>query len=53
MMMLLYYTKFDDVSRGKEKKMEIILPRLAERLKPLRKRFGRTQKDIAELLGVT
>ena len=51
--MLLYYTKFDDVSRGKEKKMEIILPRLAERLKPLRKRFGRTQKDMAELLGVT
>ena len=34
MMMLLYYTKFDDVSRGKE-------------------RFGRTQKDMAELLGVT
>ena len=32
--------------------MEIILPRLAERLKPLRKRFGRTQKDMAELLGV-
>jgi transcriptional regulator with XRE-family HTH domain len=53
MMMLLHYTKFDDVSRGKEKKMEIILPRLAERLKPLRKRFGRTQKDMAELLGVT
>ena len=33
--------------------VEIILPRLAERLKPLRKRFGRTQKDMAELLGVT
>ena len=33
--------------------MEIILPRLAERLKPLRKRFGRTQKDMAELLECT
>ena len=33
--------------------MELILPSLAERLKPLRKRKKKTQKDMAELLGIT
>lgn len=29
------------------------MSRLVERLKPPRKRFRRTQKDMAELLGIT
>ena len=33
--------------------MEIILPSLAERLKPLRKSRKMTQKGMAELLGCT
>ena len=33
--------------------MELILPSLAERLKPLRKGKKKTQKDMAELLGIT
>ena len=33
--------------------MDIILPSLAERLKPLRKAKGKTQKEMGELLGVT
>ena len=33
--------------------MELILPSLAERLKPLRKGKGKTQKEMAELLQVT
>ena len=33
--------------------MEVILPGLAERLKPLRKKKGATQKQMAELLGCT
>ena len=33
--------------------MELILPSLAERLKPLRKGEGKTQKEMAELLQVT
>lgn len=33
--------------------MELILPSLAERLKPLRKEKGKTQKEMAELLQVT
>lgn len=33
--------------------MDIILPSLAERLKPLRKGKKATQKDMAELLGCT
>ena len=33
--------------------MELILPSLAERLKPLRKEKKTTQKDMAALLGIT
>ena len=33
--------------------MEVILPGLAQRLKPLRKAKGITQKQMAELLGCT
>lgn len=33
--------------------MEVILPGLAKRLKPLRQSKGMTQKQIAELLGCT
>ena len=33
--------------------MEIILPGLAERLKPLRKEKKKTQVEMAELLGIT
>lgn len=33
--------------------MELILPSLAERLKPLRKGKRKTQKEMAELLQVT
>ena len=33
--------------------MELILPSLAERLKPLRKEKKKTQKDMAALLGIT
>ena len=33
--------------------MNIILPSLAERLKPLRKGKGKTQKEMGEILGVT
>ena len=36
-----------------EKMMEIILPSLAERLKPLRKSKSMTQKAMAELLDRT
>ena len=36
-----------------EKMMEIILPSLAERLKPLRKSKRMTQKAMAELLDCT
>ena len=32
---------------------EIILPSVRERLKPLRKKKGLTQKEMAELLGCT
>ena len=32
--------------------MELILPSLAERLKPLRKEKKKTQKDMAALLGI-
>ncbi len=34
-------------------KMKIILPSIAERLKPLRKEKHRTQKEMAALLGCT
>lgn len=33
--------------------MDLLLPGLAQRLKPLRKGKGQTQKEMAELLGVT
>ena len=33
--------------------MEIILPSLAERLKPLRREKGKTQKEMADFLDVT
>ena len=33
--------------------MEVILPSLAQRLKPLRKAMKKTQKELAEQLGVT
>ena len=33
--------------------MELILPSLAERLKPLRKEKKKPQKDMAALLGIT
>ena len=33
--------------------MEIILPGLAERLKPLRKEKKKTQVEMAELLGIS
>lgn len=33
--------------------MDLILPSLAERLKPLRKEKGKKQKEMAELLQVT
>lgn len=33
--------------------MEVILPGLAQRLKPLRKEKKRTQKEMAALLGCT
>ncbi len=33
--------------------MEIILPSVAERLKPLRKTKKKTQKEMAKLLGCT
>ena len=41
------------MSIGSEKKMEIIMPSLAERLKPLRKSKNMTQKAMAELLDCT
>ena len=33
--------------------MDLLLPGLAQRLKPLRKEKGRTQKEMSDLLGVT
>lgn len=38
---------------GKEKIMEIILPSVAQRLKPLRQAKKMKQKDMAELLDCT
>ena len=41
------------MSREIKEIMEIILPSLAERLKPLRRNKKLTQKTMAELLGCT
>ncbi len=52
-MLLVLRATFKVCQEDIEKSMEIILPSVAERLKPSRQKKNMKQKDMAELLGRT